>query len=260
MFPPRRAHTALAAAAGVTGIAATQAGDAETSPRTIAPSTLETNSVSAVAARKARLRDRARARKRARKHSFTLLRVKRGKRVALRSRPKGKVVSRVGSRTEFGSRTTFSVAGRRGRWLKVTTSRRKRFAWVDGKSPKLKRDRTRMSIHVDLSSRRLKLLVGGKKLRSSAIGVGAPSSPTPTGRFALTDKLRGQRYRGTYGCCILALNGRQTKLPPGWRGGNRLAIHGGERRSTAGCVRADAAALRALLRRAPVGTPVFVRA
>jgi hypothetical protein len=240
----------------VTGIAATQAGDAETSPRTVAPSTLETSSASAVAARRAHLRER----KRARDRSFALLRVRRGKRVALRSKPRGKVVGRVGARTEFGSRTTFSVAGRRGRWLKVTTSRRKRFAWVDGKSPKLKRDRTRMSIHVDLSSRRLKLLVGGKKLRSSAIGVGSPASPTPTGRFALTDKLRGRRYRGTYGCCILALNGRQTKLPPGWRGGDRLAIHGGERRSTAGCVRADAAALRALLRRAPVGTPVFVKA
>jgi hypothetical protein len=240
----------------VTGIAATQVGDAETSPRTIAPSTLETTSGSAVAARRARLR----ARKRARDRSFALLRVRRGKRVALRTRPRGKVVSRVGARTEFGSRTTFSVAGRRGRWLKVTTSRRKRFAWVDGKSPKLQRARTRMSIHVDLSSRRLQLRAGERKLRTSTVGIGAPASPTPTGRFALTDKLRGRRYGGTYGCCILALNGRQTKLPPGWRGGDRLAIHGGVRRATAGCVRADAQALRTLLRRAPVGTPVFVKA
>jgi len=202
-----------------------------------------------------------RARERKRKRSFAVLRVRRDKKVALRARPSGRVIGRAGERTQFGSRRTFSVAERRGRWLRVTTSvRNGRFVWLDGRSRKIQRLRTRLSIHVDVSKRRLELRAGHRTLRSASVAVGQPGSPTPTGRFAVTDKLRGSRYASAYGCCILALNGRQTKLPPGWRGGNRLAIHGGARRSTAGCVRADARVLRSLMRRTPLGTPVFVKA
>ena len=72
------------------------------------------------------------------------------------------------------------------------------------------------------------------------VGVGRPGSPTPKGRFSITDKLSGRAYGGTYGCCILALSGRQPKPPPGRTGGDRLAIHGTNdpgsigRRSSAG--------------------------
>ena len=91
------------------------------------------------------------------------------------------------------------------------------------------------------------------------------STPTPTGRFAVTDKLSGPRYGGYFGCCILALSGTQPHLPPGWRGGNRLAIHGTDRsgtigrRSSAGCLRAGERPLRALMRDVPLGTPVEIR-
>jgi lipoprotein-anchoring transpeptidase ErfK/SrfK len=106
--------------------------------------------------------------------------------------------------------------------------------------------------------------VGGRTLRSVPVGLGAAGSPTPTGRFAVTDKLAGARYRGVYGCCILALSGQQPKPPKGWRGGRRLAIHGTPGSSgaftgsSAGCVRADGRTMRLLMRRVPLGTPVFV--
>ena len=38
-----------------------------------------------------------------------------------------------------------------------------------------------------------------------------PSTPTPTGRFAVTDKLADARAASPYGCCILALSGRQPR-------------------------------------------------
>src|SRR4029079_2923299 len=59
------------------------------------------------------------------------------------------------------------------------------------------------------------------------VGIGAPGTATPTGRFAINDKIAGSRYSSVYGCCILALSGHQTNLPRGWTGGDRLAIHGG---------------------------------
>jgi hypothetical protein len=80
----------------------------------------------------------------------------------------------------------------------------------------------------------------------------------------VTDKLPGARYPGAYGCCILALSGRQARLPAGWRGGDRLAIHGTDGRSaasvgSAGCVVVDAEPLQRLMRTVPLGTIVTVR-
>jgi lipoprotein-anchoring transpeptidase ErfK/SrfK len=101
-------------------------------------------------------------------------------------------------------------------------------------------------------------------LRAKA-AVGRPGSSTPTGRFAVTDKLAGSRYGSYYGCCILALSGRQPNLPSGWPGGDRLAIHGTNspakigRASSAGCLYAERRVLRSLMRRLPLGAPVVIR-
>jgi lipoprotein-anchoring transpeptidase ErfK/SrfK len=97
------------------------------------------------------------------------------------------------------------------------------------------------------------------------VGVGRPGSPTPLGRFAVTDKLSGGAYGPYYGCCILALSAHQPNLPPGWPGGDRIAIHGTNdpgsigAATSAGCPHALDVDLRVLMRRVPLGTPVFVR-
>jgi hypothetical protein len=214
----------------------------------------------------ARLAGRRAARPRRDHGGFTILHLRRGQRVALRVKPRGRVFRRIGPRTVFGSRQTLAVGERRGRWLGVMTSERPngRLAWVDGRSGALKRERTRVSLRVDRSRRRLQLRIGRRTVRSVPVGVGASGSPTPTGRFAVTDKLSGARYRGVYGCCILALSGHQPRPPSGWTGGTRLAVHGtpgdsGEfSGASAGCVSADRRTMRLLMRRVPVGTPVFV--
>jgi len=101
-------------------------------------------------------------------------------------------------------------------------------------------------------------------LRRIRVAIGRPGSPTPVGRFAVTDKLPGARFSSAYGCCILALSGHQTKLPVGWSGGDRLAIHAtndpqdiGERVS-AGCVRGLDIDLRYLMHVVPLGTAVVI--
>jgi hypothetical protein len=68
-----------------------------------------------------------------------------------------------------------------------------------------------------------------------------------------------------YGCCVLALSGHQTRLPEGWPGGDRLAIHatrdigGIGHRVSLGCMRARSADGRWLILNVPLGTPVFIR-
>lgn len=197
---------------------------------------------------------------------FGVVRVRSGRRVPLYSKPKGSGIGTVAARSEFGSRSVMSVVRRRGRWLAVTTTglANGRVAWIRADSPAVDRGRVRMAISVDLSNRTLELRRGKRLVESVRVAIGRPGSVTPRGRFSITDKIPGTRYGAYYGCCILALNGTQPNPPPGWRGGNRLAIHGTNapgsigKPSSAGCLRAADADLRTLMRRVPLGTPVFI--
>lgn len=188
-------------------------------------------------------------------------------RVALSDRPGGPARLRVGSTTEFGSPRVLGVAARRGDWLGVVATERPnhRLAWVRRESPGLAVRRTRWSLHADLSARSLTLRKGRRRVQRMTVAIGRPGSETPTGRFAVTDKLSGSRFGPYYGCCILALSGHQPNTPPGWTGGDRLGIHGTDSPATigaaasAGCLRAADADLRRLMRRVPLGTLVFIR-
>jgi lipoprotein-anchoring transpeptidase ErfK/SrfK len=263
---PKRAM--LAAAASLGGVAATAAAGPPQKPDPqLAADPAATADVTArIAAPPARALGRLAGRVAARSSGFTIVRLRPGRRIALRVAPAGRIVRVATSRTEFGSPQTMTVVKRRGRWLGVTSSLRgnNALAWVDARSSALSFRRTRVWLRVDLS-RRILTFYDGRHARWARVGIGGQSSPTPTGRFSVTDKLSGPSFSASYGCCILALSGRQTNLPAGWTGGDRLAIHGaaatGEVRSaSAGCVRADTRTLRALMRRVPLGTPVFVRA
>jgi hypothetical protein len=187
--------------------------------------------------------------------------------VALRETPGGPAVVRVGSTTEFGSPRVLAVAARRGDWLGVVATERpnNRLGWVHRDNPALKLRRTGWTLHADLSDRTLTLRKDGRRVHRLAVAIGRPGAETPTGRFAVTDKLSGSSYGPYYGCCILALSGHQPRTPPGWTGGNRLAIHGTDAPSTigmaasAGCLRASDADLRPLMAKVPLGATVFIR-
>jgi len=196
-----------------------------------------------------------------------VLRVRAGKGVVLRDRPNGSVIAELGERTEFGSHTVLSVVTRRGPWARVLSSelRNGQAGWVDTRGRKLERGATHARITVRLSSRRVELRVRGRLVRRVPVAIGRPGSDTPRGRYAVSDKIAGSRFGPYYGCCILALTGHQPNTPPGWTGGDRLAIHGTNSPSTigtpssAGCLRAADEDLRVLMDRVPLGTPVVVR-
>jgi hypothetical protein len=191
-----------------------------------------------------------------------------GHELALRSKPFGRVLAQVGAKTPFGSQRALSVvATRNGRWLAVTEAGigNNRVVWVDATSGGLRYAHTRLELDVDLSARTLIVRRNGTPVRRLSIGVGRAGSPTPTGTFAVTDKLDGPSYSAAYGCCILALSATQPNLPAGWSGGNRIAIHGTlsssdfGRAVSAGCVHAKDVDLHYLMRTVPLGTPVVIR-
>jgi hypothetical protein len=195
--------------------------------------------------------------------------VKAGHAVAIRSRPNGRVLASLGSRTEFGSSRALSVIReRRGRWLGVTTPQlpNGKLGWVDARSGALRYSHARVELEIDLSRRQLLVRRAAEILRRMPVSIGRSASPTPSGRFAVTDKLPGPRYSSVYGCCILALSGTQPNLPAGWVGGDRLAIHGTRDeasvggRESAGCLHARESDLRRLMKSVPLGTPVRIHA
>ena len=186
--------------------------------------------------------------------------------VGLRNRPGGRVLHRVEPLTEFGSGTVFSVlAGRRG-WLKVAAAQlpNDRRGWIRARAATVRG--TDIDIRVDRSKRQATLRDGGRALLRFPVAVGRPGNETPLGRYAVTDKLRPSSLSSPYGCCALALTGHQTRLEPGWPGGDRLAIHGTPAVETIGtaaslgCMRAPEDALRRLMKRVPLGAPVVVKA
>ena len=197
-----------------------------------------------------------------------ILRPAGGSTLVVRSRPRGPVVARLDGRTEFGSPTTLAVAAQRGRWLGVVTTHvaNGRLGWVDPQESAVRTSATRVRVVIDLSERRLVVRRGGEVVRRMTVAIGRAGSPTPVGRFAVTDKLPGSRYGSYYGCCILALSAHQPNLPPGWTGGDRIAVHGTNDPSSiggavsAGCPRASAEDMRFLMRVVPLGAPVFVKA
>jgi L,D-transpeptidase catalytic domain len=182
----------------------------------------------------------------------------------LRATPGGRVLERLRPRTEFGSPKVVSVLRRRGGWLRVLVPERPngRPAWIraSGTRP----GAVDVSLHADRSARRLTVRRDGRVLRRVRVAVGRPGTETPTGRFAVTDKLRTRRADSPYGCCAIALTGHQPKLLPGWPGGDRLAIHATPQPSSIGtaaslgCLRATTRDLRALMRIVPLGAPVFI--
>ena len=200
----------------------------------------------------------------ARPSSLDIARVRRE--TTLYTSPGGRVVARLSTKTVFDGPQMLAVVGRRRGWVSVLHNAlpNGRAGWIPRQDARI--TTTPWRLRVDRSDRIAALLRGTRVVERFRVGIGSPGSPTPVGRFAITDRMvtRGGAA-SAYGCCILALSGRQPSLPAGWMGGDRLALHGtpGDREigaaSTAGCLTARASVLRRLLKRLPVGTRVDVR-
>ena len=183
--------------------------------------------------------------------------------VVLRARPGGRPLAYVGPRGPLGGPLVLGVVGVRGRWIEVTAEAlpNGRFGWVEfGRDVRV--EAVRWTLRASLSRRRLDVLHDGRLVRSIPVGVGASGSPTPTGRFAVAEKLTGP-FGPAFGCCILALTARQPRLPAGWntRITYYVAIHAGSGQGSAvsaGCLHATETEVRYLMRTVPLGTPVEI--
>jgi hypothetical protein len=187
-----------------------------------------------------------------------------GSRVDLHSSPDGDVIARLGARTEFGSPRTFFVARARGDWIGVITPKlpNGKLGWLQRDSDQISLSDTSYSIHVDLSAKILEVRDGDDVIHRARVSIGRAGHRTPVGLYSVTDALAGRGLGPWYGCCALATSGHQRSLPPGWVGGDRIAIHGtpgpvGGAVST-GCLRTANTDMVVLFAEIPLGAPVFI--
>lgn len=196
---------------------------------------------------------------------YALAQVRAGEKIEIVDSPGGKVVARLGSRTEFDSPRVLPVLDPGKHWLGVTAPELGNGAvgWLRYDPDELALGDTQISLRVDLSERTMELRHGNEVIRDAVVSVGRLGTETPPGRFAVTDRII-QGLDPVYGSGAIALSARQSSLSPGWIGGDRIAIHGwagpvGEAAS-GGCLRVNNEDVEALLERLPLGAPVFITA
>jgi hypothetical protein len=198
--------------------------------------------------------------------SFPIATVRAGHRIALHASPGGRVITRVGDRTEFGSIRVFWIERVQGAWFGVPAPELAdgQLGWIRDDRFALDVSQTHFWIDADVSDQRLELHYGDRLLDRFPVTVGSPSSPTPLGDYSVTDGMVGKGLGPWYGCCALALSGHQPNLPAGWIGGNRMAIHGTPGSiggaTSHGCLRASDPDMISLFARVPLGAPVFIHA
>jgi lipoprotein-anchoring transpeptidase ErfK/SrfK len=144
---------------------------------------------------------------------------------AIRVAPDGRVLARIGTRDGFGSPDALAVERLGPYWLGVLSpfAGNGRIGWIPRSAALL--SRTPYRLQASLSARTLTVRYAGRVVKHYTVGIGASWAPTPTGRFAVTDRLTTGNPGGPYGCCILALSATAPHAIPGWAGGNRIAIH-----------------------------------
>lgn len=166
----------------------------------------------------------------------------------------------VSDTSQFGQPVWVPVVrhhGDRGRLL-VPLGKRGRLVPAD--LAKMPLEWRRVSVVIDLSADRMVVRDGRRTLGAFEVGKGAPATPTPTGRFFVTDRLRfGQG--SPYAPFAVGLSAHVTQLPASWLGGDQVAIHyGGMGAVSHGCIHAGLDAIRLLQRRVGLGTVVVIRA
>jgi lipoprotein-anchoring transpeptidase ErfK/SrfK len=160
--------------------------------------------------------------------------------------------------------------GPRGQlWLRVRLPER-----PNGASAWIPANRTRLGgtpwrIIVTVSKRTVTLEHDGRAVRVFRAVVGAPHTPTPTGLFAVSERISQPNPHGFYGPWVLLLTAYSNTLQHFDGGPGQISIHGRDGTSlrdplgtarSHGCIRIDNTGIDLLARVATEGTPVIINA
>jgi hypothetical protein len=120
----------------------------------------------------------------------------------------------------------------------------------------------RTQLEIDRGAQRARLRRAGRVVWSARVGVGAPGTPTPAGRFYVREKLSNLGGDPLYGPWAIGTSA-YSRLTD-WPGGGVVGIHGTNQpwlipgRPSHGCVRLTNRAVTRLVRLLPLGTPILI--
>lgn len=190
------------------------------------------------------------------------------KNMSIRSVPNGRSIAQLPSGSTYlgtSMRAWVQSATPDGKWGKVTIpwgGQVNKQGWIPLTG--LQKSFTSVLVVGDLSERKLSVYRGCELQFEAPSAIGAAGSPSPTGRFWVTDRVevpKSQPYFGTY---AFGLSTIQPRPPKGWTGGNQMAIHGTNTpgsigtAASAGCLRVSESTLARLKASVGLGTPVVI--
>jgi sortase A len=175
------------------------------------------------------------------------------------------VIAHFGRINVNGAPTTFSMIGCTDRWYRVQLPVRPNgtTGWVRANDVRVLTVNKKIVIHV--KAMRLELLQAGRVVFRARIAPGAPDTPTPIGRFYVTERLVPTDPNGPWGPAALGTSAFSPALK-NWVQSGPIGIHGTDQPwaighpASHGCIRLLNAAMERLFRLTPAGTPVVIDA
>ena len=147
-------------------------------------------------------------------------------------------------------------------WLNIRLPKRPNGStgWVPARGLRMRTLTTMFEI--DKRALKGRLFKDGHEIWTSSIGIGAPGTPTPSGRFWVRERLSNMGGNPAYG--PFAFGTAAYSGLSDWPGGGVVGIHGTNQpgllpgRVSHGCIRVPNRNIVELKRLMPVGTPVWI--
>ncbi len=166
----------------------------------------------------------------------------------------------------WGDPFVMLVTERRGDWLQVEIPVRPNGTpgWVAAADVTL--SSTDYHLDLRLGTRTLTLYQGDQAVLTTPVVIGKPETPTPTGRFYITDSVEQDNPAGAYGPIALPTNAYSEAIDQFDNGVPVIALHGTNRPELVGqdlsngCIRLPNDMIQQIAGLIPMGTPIDISA
>ena len=174
-------------------------------------------------------------------------------------------ITQLSPLTEYKFARTVLVTEQRDGWVKAILPIRPNNTegWIAASSVTL--STTNYEIEINLANHTLVLNDSGKPVMEFSVALGTTETPTPVGRFYITDPIDlTKKLDPIYGAYALGMSGYSEVLTSFRGGPGQLAIHGGMWESQArtnpsnGCIRMLNDQIVQLASVVPLGTPIVI--
>lgn len=166
--------------------------------------------------------------------------------------------------TYYKNPLVVEVLENQGEYMKVLITARPNHTtgWI--KADDVTISSTDYRLELDLSTYHLKVFKGADVFVETDVAIGKDSTPTPVGRFFVTEEIKNSTDSGIYGAWILPINGYSEVLDSFDNGLPQIAFHGTNQpeligtKASNGCVRIPNAVVTKIADAIPAGTPIEI--